>query len=99
MSSFYRSCVSSIQSLRANKTRSLFTSLGIIIGVGAVILVISIGQSGSAAINQRLSALNPMEIIIRSGSINTGGVRGGAGTSQTLTQADADAIQAQVSNV
>lgn len=94
----YRNCVSAVQSLRANKTRSLLTSLGIIIGVGAVIVIVAIAQSSTASINGRLSTLNPAELIIRSGSTNTGGVRGGAGSSQTLTQADADAL-AQVPNV
>ncbi|MGH2481488.1 MAG: ABC transporter permease, partial [Ktedonobacteraceae bacterium] len=96
---FYRNCASAVQSLRANKTRSLLTSLGIIIGVGAVILIVSIAQSSTASINSRLSTLNPAELIVRPGSTATGGVRGGAGTQQTLTQADADAIAAQVPNV
>lgn len=79
--------------------RSLLTSLGIIIGVGAVIMIVSIAESSTASINQRLSTLNPAELIIRSGSLNAGGVRGGAGSLQTLNQADADAIAAQVPNV
>ncbi|MEO7018600.1 MAG: ABC transporter permease [Ktedonobacteraceae bacterium] len=94
----YRNCISAMQSLRANKTRSLLTSLGIIIGVGAVIVIVSIAQSSTASINGRLSTLNPAELIIRPGSANTGGVRAGAGSLQTLTQADADAL-AQVPNV
>lgn len=94
----YRNCVSAVQSLRANKTRSLLTSLGIIIGVGAVIVIVSIAQSSTASINGRLSTLNPSELVIRSGSTNAGGVRGGAGSSQTLTQADADALT-QIPNI
>ncbi|HEU5373851.1 MAG TPA: ABC transporter permease [Ktedonobacteraceae bacterium] len=96
---FYRNCVSAIQALRANKMRSLLTSLGIIIGVGAVIMIVSIAESSTSSINQRLSTLNPAELVIRSGSLNTGGVRGGAGSLQTLTQADADAITAQIPNI
>ena len=99
LSGIYQSCRSALQSLRANKTRSLLTSLGIIIGVGAVIVMISIGEASAASINQRLSGLNPTEIIIRPGSSSGGGVRAGAGTQQTLTQADADAISSQVANV
>lgn len=79
--------------------RSLLTSLGIIIGVGAVIMIVSIAESSTSSINQRLSTLNPAELVIRSGSLNTGGVRGGAGSLQTLTQADADAITAQIPNI
>ena len=99
ISGIYQSCISALQSLRSNKTRSLLTSLGIIIGVGAVIVMISIGEVSAASINQRLSGLNPTEIIIRPGSSNSGGVRQGGGTLQTLTQADADAISSQVTNV
>ena len=97
--SFYRNCVSAVQALRANKTRSLLTSLGIIIGVGAVILIVAIAQGSTASINSRLSTLNPSELIIRPGSVNTGGVRSAAGSQQTLTQADADALASQVPNV
>lgn len=92
MAGIYRNCVSALQSLRANKMRSLLTSLGIIIGVGAVIVMISIGEASAASINNRLSGLNPTELVIRSGSTNKGGIRGGAGSLQTLTQADADAL-------
>lgn len=89
----YRNCISALQSLRANKMRSLLTSLGIIIGVGAVIVMISIGEASAASINGRLAGLNPSELVIRSGSTSgAGGVRGGAGSAQTLTQADADAL-------
>lgn len=94
-SGIYRNCVSALQSLRANKMRSLLTSLGIIIGVGAVIVMISISEASAASINSRLSGLNPTELVIRSGStggFGGGGVRGGAGSLQTLTQADADAL-------
>ena len=97
--SFLQSVKSALQAIRANKLRSLLTSLGIIIGVGAVIMVVSISESQSAAINQSLSSLNPNELTIRSGSTNTGGVRGGQGTAQTLKQSDADAISQQVPHV
>ena len=74
-------------------------SLGIIIGVGAVILMISISESSAASINQHLSGLSPNELIIRSGSTRSSGVNQGAGTQQTLSQGDADAISSQVANV
>ena len=90
--SFYQSLVSALQALRANKLRSLLTSLGIIIGVGAVIMMISTSESNAAAINARLANLNPNELVIRPGSANVGGVRQGQGTSQTITRADADAL-------
>ncbi|HVB76010.1 MAG TPA: ABC transporter permease [Ktedonobacteraceae bacterium] len=94
----YQSTGSALQALRSNKLRSLLTSLGIIIGVGAVIIMIAISEGNTATINQRLSTLNPLQLTIRSGSTSTGGVRGGTGTLQTLTQADADAL-GQMKNV
>ncbi len=94
----YQSTGSALQALRANLLRSLLTSLGIIFGVGAVIIVIAISEGNTASINARLSTLNPLQLTIRSGSTSTGGVRGGAGSLQSLTQADADAL-AQLSHV
>ena len=84
LTGIYRNCRSALQSLRANKTRSLLTSLGIIIGVGAVIVMISIGEASAASINSRLSGLNPTEIIIRSGS--TGGARRGQAGARVLSK-------------
>jgi len=98
-SGLYQNCQSALQSLRANKMRSLLTSLGIIIGVGAVIVIISISEASTASINSRLAGLNPTEITIRPGSLARGGIRQGAGSQQTLTRADADAIASQVPNV
>ena len=94
----FQSSVSALRALRANALRSLLTALGIIIGVGAVIIMIAISEGNTASINQRLSTLNPLQLTIRSGSTSTGGVRGGAGTLQSLTQADADAL-GQLQNV
>lgn len=94
----YQSYRSAWQALRANKLRSLLTSLGIIIGVGAVILMVSISEGNAAAINRNLSNLSPNRLTIISGSFRSGGVNQGAGSQHGLTQADADAI-AQVGHV
>ena len=92
----FMSLKSAVRALRANILRSLLTSLGIIIGVGAVIMMISISEGKSASINQRLSTLNPLQLTIRPGSARSAGnVRQGGGTLQSLTQADADAIAQQ----
>jgi putative ABC transport system permease protein len=96
IAALYQSGISAVEALRANALRSLLTSLGIIIGVGAVIVMISISEGNAATINQRLSSLSPNELIITPGSASTFGVRQGLGTQQTLTQADADAIAAQI---
>jgi putative ABC transport system permease protein len=97
--SLYQSCTSALEALRANKLRALLTSLGIIIGVAAVIVMVAVSESSAAIINGRLAALNPNQLIIRPGSTTTGGVRQGAGTQQTLTEADATAISSQAPNV
>jgi putative ABC transport system permease protein len=94
ISNITSNCLSALHALRANKMRSLLTSLGIIIGVGAVIVMISISESSAASINNSLSGLNPTELIIFPGSSGGKGgvVRGGTGSVQTLTQTDADAL-------
>lgn len=97
--SFTRNCLNALRALRSNKLRSLLTSLGIIIGVGAVIIMISISEGNAATINNALSTLSPNELIIRPGSASSLGVSQGGGTQQTLTQADADAIGRQVAGV
>ncbi|GHO46282.1 ABC transporter permease [Ktedonospora formicarum] len=94
-----QSWTSALEALRANKLRSLLTALGIIIGVAAVIMMIAISESSASVINGRLSSLNPNLLTIRSGSATTSGVRQGAGTQQTLTEADANAIATQVANI
>ena len=95
----FQSFASALEALRANKLRSLLTSLGIIIGVGAVIMMIASSEGNAVYINQRLSFLTPNELTVSSGSARAGGVSQGAGTQQTLTQADADAISSQVQGV
>jgi putative ABC transport system permease protein len=93
LSGLARSWTSASHALRANLLRSLLTSLGIIIGITAVIMMISISEGNTASINQRLSTLNPLQLTIRPGAaVTSGNVRSGAGTRQSLTQADADAI-------
>jgi ABC-type antimicrobial peptide transport system, permease component len=88
----YQNFRGALVAIRANKLRSLLTSLGIIIGVAAVIMMVSTSQSNAALINQRLSSLNPDELVIRSGSATSGGVRQAQGTLTTLKQSDADAL-------
>ncbi|GCE05504.1 ABC transporter permease [Dictyobacter aurantiacus] len=94
-----QSISSALEALRANKLRSLLTSLGIIIGVAAVIMMVATSEGNAATINGRLSTLNPNQLIIRGGSAATGGVRQGAGTQQVLTQSDADQLASQVAGL
>ncbi|HEU5368231.1 MAG TPA: ABC transporter permease [Ktedonobacterales bacterium] len=93
------SAASALEALTTNRLRSLLTTLGIIIGVGAVIVMISISQGTSAATTSRLSTLGPNVLTIIPGAQRVGAVNQGAGSRQTLTQDDADAIASQVNNV
>jgi putative ABC transport system permease protein len=97
--SFVQSFVSASEALGSNRLRSLLTTLGIIIGVAAVIVMISISQGATAATNARLGGLGPNVLTILLGNQQAGGISQGQGSRQTLTQADADAITSQVSNV
>jgi putative ABC transport system permease protein len=82
-----------LRALSRNKMRSILTMLGIIIGVGAVIAMVGIGQGASASIQAQIANLGNNMLIVQSGSQNTGGLRGGAGSTNTLTADDADAIE------
>ncbi len=85
--------------LRRNKMRSMLTMLGVIIGVGAVIAMVSIGQGASSSVQAQIASLGTNMILILPGSTTQGGVRAGAGTAQTLTIEDAKAIGKQASAV
>ena len=87
-----------LRSLSANKLRAALTMLGIIIGVGAVIGLMSIGKGVQASVTERISGLGTNLLFVRPGAASTGGVRAAQGTAATLTLADAEAI-ADPSNV
>jgi putative ABC transport system permease protein len=88
-----------LRALRVHKLRSLLTMLGIIIGVGAVVAMISVGQGASMQIQQRIASLGANVLQVFPGSFSAGGVRGGAGSVQTLTLDDANAIAAACPDV
>lgn len=81
-----------LRSLRINKMRSILTSLGIIIGVSAVIIMLAVGTGASKKISDDMASMGSNLLMIRSGSSNTGGVRMGSGTQPTLTLKDSEAI-------
>jgi putative ABC transport system permease protein len=85
--------LSAFRALRRNKMRSFLTMLGIIIGVGAVIAMLAIGQGAEYSVEQQINALGTNVLIILPGSQQSGGLRFGAGTVTTLTEDDATAIQ------
>jgi len=78
-----------------NKMRSLLTMLGIIIGVGAVIAMVAIGQGAQATVEAQISSLGSNVLMVFSSSSSRGGVSGGAGTGTGITEEDGLAIRAQ----
>jgi len=81
-----------LQAMGANRLRSALTMLGMIIGVGAVVLMMAIGQGAQAMVSEAIASMGSNLFIILSGSSTSGGVRMGGGTVPTLTAADAQAI-------
>jgi len=78
--------------LWANRLRSFLTMLGMMIGVGAVILMSAIGEGSKQSINDSIAAMGSNLFIVLSGSTTSGGARSGSGSTPTLTTADASAI-------
>ncbi|MFQ5721460.1 MAG: ABC transporter permease [Candidatus Aminicenantales bacterium] len=85
----------SLRALGRNKMRSFLTALGIIIGVGAVIAMISIGQGAKKAVEERFNSIGTNLLFVRPGSRSFRGRHFGAGTYNTLKPEDAEAILAQ----
>ena len=85
--------------LYANKLRSLLTMLGIIIGVGAVIAMVSVGMGVRSNVQESIASLGSNMLIVSPGSSNRGGPRGAAGSMQTLKYEDARAIQYKIRNI
>jgi len=82
-----------LRALRRNKLRSVLTMLGIIIGVAAVITMVSIGQGADAAVQQQIQSLGTNLLMVIPGATTSSGVRSGWGGVSTLTVADAEAIK------
>ncbi len=85
--------------ITTHKLRSFLTILGVVIGVAAVITLMSIGRGTQQSILSRLSGLGSNLIFVQPGSTTQGGVRGGVGTASTLTLEDGQSIADQVPNV
>jgi putative ABC transport system permease protein len=78
--------------MRANRTRTLLTMLGMMIGVGAVVMMTAIGQGAQYQVDASIASMGSNLFIVLSGSTTAGGVRSGTGGTPTLTMADAEAI-------
>lgn len=82
--------------LLGNKARSGLTILGIVIGIGSVIAMISIGQGAQGSIQSNIESIGSNLIQVMPGTQRSSGVSAGWGSSQTLTAEDADAIGAEI---
>jgi putative ABC transport system permease protein len=87
------------RALRRNLLRTLLTMLGIIIGVGAVIAMVSIGNGAKARVEAQIASLGQNVLLIMSGNVSRGGFRPGFGAPGTLKIEDYDAIRKEVDGV
>lgn len=88
-----------VVSLKINRMRSMLTSLGIIIGVSAVIIMLAVGSGASERIAKDMESMGSNLLMIRSSSATTSGVRMGSGTKPSLTLKDAEVIENTASGV
>ena len=88
-----------LRALRRSAMRSVLTALGIIIGVAAVIAMVSIGNGAKSQVESSIASLGQNIISVFPGNFTTGGVRGGFGTASSLTVEDALAIRNEVTGV
>src|ERR1700749_3478719 len=89
------------RALGRNKTRAALTMLGIIIGVSAVIVLVSIGEGAQASVKAQIASMGTNLLFVTAGAQNVGGVRSGTGDNgtNTLTVEDLDAIKREVPSV
>src|SRR5258708_8308926 len=88
-----------LRALARNKMRTVLTMLGIIIGVGAVICTVAIGEGASNQVQEQIRNMGDNIVFISAGSVNQHGVHLGSSATKTLTLGDAKAIQQQVPEV
>ncbi|MFT3882211.1 MAG: ABC transporter permease [Gemmatales bacterium] len=93
MKGFYRTFLMSIKALRRNVMRSALTTLGIVIGVAAVIAMMEIGKGSSTAMQNTIASMGANNLLVQPGTATSGGVSFGSGSVVTLTPQDADAIK------
>jgi putative ABC transport system permease protein len=87
------------EALLANKLRACLTMLGLVIGVGAVIALMAVGQGSQKSVTEQISGLGTNLLFVRPGAGGSSGVSQGPGSAQTLTQQDAEAIASNVADV
>src|ERR1700733_12137296 len=92
MKKFFRILRTAFRALRRNIMRPALTTLGIIIGVSAVIAMTEIGQGSSTAVQKTIASMGANNLLIMPGTASSGGVSFGSGSVITLTPQDAEAI-------
>jgi len=88
----YATARTAFKALRRNPMRAMLTTLGIVIGVGAVIAMMEIGAGSSAALKKTIASMGANVLVIQPGTASSGGVSFGAGSTTTLTPEDSRAI-------
>ncbi len=87
-----RTLKTAFNALSRNPMRAILTTLGIIIGIAAVIAMVEIGNGSAAAIQKTIASMGANNLLVLPGSANAGGVSFGSGTGMTLTPEDCDAV-------
>jgi putative ABC transport system permease protein len=87
------------RALSVNKLRSALTALGIIVGVAAVVCMVSVGAGAQAEVSEKIRTLGANLLLVTPGALNSGGARLEAGSQPTLTEEDAAAIGHEVADV
>ena len=95
----WESITIALHELFANKLRSVLTMLGIIIGVAAVIAMVSIGMGVKSNVEDSMASLGSNMLIVTPGAANSGGIRGAAGSRESLKYDDAMAIKKKIKNI
>lgn len=88
---YITACIA-LKALSRNPMRAMLTTLGIVIGVGAVIAMMEIGAGASSALKKTIASMGANVLVIRPGTASSGGISFGAGTTTTLTPEDCQAI-------
>lgn len=99
MSFLWLTALSALRILRRNPLRAGLTMLGIVIGIGAVVAMVGLGQGATVSVQEEIASLGANVLIVVPGATTVGGVRGGLGTISTLTVDDAEDIEKKVSTV
>jgi len=96
---FRRTLQTSLSALRRNVMRTILTTLGIVIGIAAVITMMEIGNGSSSAIERTMISIGANTLVVIPGDLATAGVANGSGSAMTLTPQDAEAIEQEAISI